>query len=310
MPKSTLNHSNATLVSSSAPVSLSSNSREHQSWIGKYLSDVRLVFFVYLLVLIAGLLALFNLPREMMPSVNLPMVIVSSTLVGANASDVEDLLTTPIEDQLHNVKGIDTISSSSMDNVSLVVVQFEEKFTVDYAVDEIQKSLENLVLPDDAQKPYIAKVDFDETPIWTFALTGYDRVGLNFLAQEIQEKLEQQTEIDRVEINGLAEREIVVFIDSAKMTELGLQPAMLTQLVSAASTSMPAGSVTSDHLSYSVSLDKALTDLEALKNLPLFINNQLYHLADIAEIYEQEVPGTSVSYQASAGSDKGKARSG
>lgn len=297
MSKAIITHQNI------APSVATENSRASQSWIGKYLSNVRLVFFVYLVVLIAGLIALFNLPREMMPSIDLPMVIVSTTLVGANASDVEDLLTTPIEDQLHNVKGIDTINSSSMDNTSLIVVQFEEKFTADYAVDAIQKSLDNLTLPTDAQKPYIAKVDFDETPIWTFALTGEDRVGLNLLAQEIQEKLEQQTEIDRVEINGLAEREIVVFIDSAKMAELGLQPAVLTQLVSAASSSLPAGSVTADNLSYSVSLDKSLTDLDALRKLPLFINNHLYHLADIAEIYEQEVPGTSSSYQTGVNND-------
>ncbi len=269
----------------------------------KYLNNIRLVILGYIVVIIAGVLALMNLPREMMPSINLPMAVVSVVLPGASPADVEELITIPLEDSLRGIKEIDKISSSSMENSSLIILQFTAGTKKEEVIREVQQKVDATRLPTEAMKPMVSKIDFTETPVWTFALEGSDKVGLNLVAKKVQEALEKQATLDRVEVTGLSEREIGVFISSEKLREFNLHPVLLNQIIAAASNNSPAGVLELGKLSYNVSLDKTLIDIKSLRELPLMINGQNYLLGEIAEIYEQEKPDVKNSFQLN---DKGE----
>ncbi len=111
------------------------------SFVHRYLSNLRLILFAYLLLVVAGVLSLINIPRELMPSVNFPIVIVSVVLPGASPNDIEDLVTIPLEDRLSSINGLKTLSSSSMENTGLVIAQFEDNLPVEDYVREVSSKL-------------------------------------------------------------------------------------------------------------------------------------------------------------------------
>ena len=274
-----------------------------KSTIRNYLSNWRLILFGYLIVIAAGIYGWLTLPRELMPSVDLPVAVVSVVLPGASPQDVEDLVTVPLEDQLRGINGLDHLRASSMENSSLIIMQFEDGMDSDKIVQDVREKVESTSLPDNALDPYVGTVDFDETPVLTFALEGSDKIGLIHVAEGLQKQLERQSTIDRVEISGIQDREIVVYVAPSDMQKYGVHPAVLAQAVAAATTNVPAGSVNVETLSYAVSIEKDVTDVASLRSLPIVLNGVEYQLGDIAQIYEQEEPGGSNSYQMDAEGD-------
>ena len=192
-------------------------SSQKKSFIANYLGNLRLVFFAYLAAFIIGIIALVQLPKEIMPSVNLPVIIVSSVMPGASPDDIEELVTNPLEDNLRNIKGIKTINSMSMENSSIAIIQFEDNFSVDKAQNKVQKQVDNTVLPDEVSQTFVSNIDFDEMPVWTFAVSGNDKIGLNVLADKLVDEMEKITTVDRVEVSGISNEEFIVYLDNQKL---------------------------------------------------------------------------------------------
>lgn len=268
-----------------------------KSAIANYLSNLRLVFFGYVVVIGVGLMAWLTLPREQMPSINIPVILVSTILPGASPQDVEQLLTVPLEDKIRGVNGIDYVRSTSMENASAIIITFKEGLDVDELTRKVKEKVDTVKLPDNAKDPTIIKADFNEFPVWTFAITGDDKVGLRRVAEQLKKDLERESTIDRVEITGVQDREITVHMDQSKIVKYGINPATLASSIAAATTNVPAGSVNLGKNSYSVSLAKEVTDVDTLRSMSVIVNGVEYRLADIADVYEQEVPGNSNSYQ-------------
>ncbi len=266
--------------------------------IAGYLSNLRLVFFAYAVVIIVGVYAWMTLPREEMPSINIPVTLVSTVLPGASPQDVEQLLTRPIEDKIRGVSGIDYVRSTSMENASIVIIMFKDDAgDPDELTRKVKEKVDSVDLPDNANTPTVMKMDFDELPVWTFAISGEDKVGLRRLAEKLEKQLERQATIDRVEITGIQEREVVVHMDQADITKYGVNPAVLASNLAAATTNVPAGSINLGDYSYSVSLAKEVSDIDSLRAMTVILNGVEYHLSDIAHVYEQEKPGNTNSYQ-------------
>src|SRR5476651_2397624 len=95
------------------------------SFIAKYITNLRLIILIVLGIAIFGLFSYSSLPRDLYPSVNIPMVYVTTVIPGANPKDVESLVTIPIEDSVASVSKVKTVSSSSQESVSSVVVEFQ-----------------------------------------------------------------------------------------------------------------------------------------------------------------------------------------
>ena len=234
-----------------------------------YLRNLRLAFFGYLVIITTGILGLVNLPRELMPQIKIPVAVVSVALPGASPQDVEDLITVPIEDAIRSVKGLDTMRASSMENAGMVIAQYKEGYDIDDIVQEIRQKVESVTFPTDAQKPTIMKVDFDEQPVLTISLEGDDLAGLSRLADKIKTELERQSTIDRAEITGLQDREIVVKISPEDLRRYGLHPSLLANSLAAATTNVPAGNLNVDDYTYSVTVQKDVTTIDDIRTLPV-----------------------------------------
>jgi len=186
---------------------------------------------VYLLVLFVTLWGVYQfatLPKEQFPDIVIPTVYIQTIYVGNSPRDVENLITRPIEKQLKGITGakVKKITSTSVQDYSAIMVEFETDVKVDVATQKVKDAVDKAKkdLPTDlTQQPNVMEVSFSEMPIMYVNLSGdYDMVRLKKYADDLKDKLEELSQITRVDIVGAPEREFQINVDNFKMQSSGI----------------------------------------------------------------------------------------
>jgi len=263
------------------------------AWIARYLVNLRLVLLLVTAATVAGIASYIQLPRSLTPDIKIPLVIISTVLPGAGPADIESLITNPIEDSLQSLERIQDIQSTSTDSVSIVTIQFESGVDAEKAKTDVQSQISGITdFPQDAQTPRIDRLDFENTPVWTFDVTGMgDEASLFRFANDLKDELEGLPSVDRVEISGLEEQEVEVVIKPELVSAFSLNPQQVIGAVTTSLNALPAGNVVSDNLSLGLSMDPAIVDIDDIRNLKLNILGKTLLLSDIAEVAERSKLG-------------------
>jgi len=272
-----------------------------QGGVAKFITNIRLVLLLILAITLLGITAYLQLPKRLNPEVKIPIVTVITVLPGAGPSDVESQVTTPIEDELRSIKGIDTITSSSLDNVSAITIQFLSSVDGEKAKTDVQGKVDSVTsLPADAQDPSVNVLDFEDIPVWTFALiTSKSYPDLISTANELVDKIEDVTQVDRVNTSGLDKQEVVVEASAQKLDTYGLNPFSVSQALKKARGSYPAGSIETSNNTFALTIDPSIETIEDIRQLPLTLNNQVVMLSDVATVSLRSQTGQNESYMAS-----------
>lgn len=278
--------------------------RLSKSIFAKYLSNFRLVTLVILAVVAFGASAYMSLPRKLNPTINIPLVIVSTVLPGGSPSDIESLLSVPIEDSVSSLDRVKTITSTSRDSVSIVTIEFESGVDAEKArtdVDSAVKAISNL--PEDALDPTVTKLDFENQPIWTFNLVANheDRASLIRFARILKNDLEELSTIDRVTITGIDEQEIQVILKPEVISTYNINPLQLTSVIKNSLSSFPAGVVKTENSAFSLTIDQNSFTPDDIRNLKISLDGPVVSLGDIAEVIEISKPDQNESYVMSDG---------
>lgn len=257
--------------------------------VSSYLSNFRLTFLLIIGILIAGMFSYFNLPQRLNPQINIPIVIVTTILPGASPQDVESLVTVPIEDQLAGVTGIDSITSSTRENVSVIQAQFVSGTNPKSAEQDVQTEVNKITsLPTDAKTPTVKALDFEDQPIWTFALSSKEELpSLMRFADTLKKAIDKSDKVDRIELSGYEEREIQVALSPEKLRELNINPLLLSQSIQRATKAFPAGALDTGKYTVSLTINPEITTVEDIRALLLVIQGKSVRLGDIAVVSEQ-----------------------
>jgi len=181
------------------------------------------VYLITIFVTIWGINLFVNLPKEQFPDVVIPTIYVQTVYVGNSPKDMENLVTRPIEKQLRGITGvkIDKISSTSLQDFSAVVIEFGTSVKTDIALQKIKDAVDKARkdLPNDlTQEPTVQEISLGEFPIMSVNVSGdYDAVRLGAFAETLKDRIEELTEINRIDLVGAPEREIQVNVDKLKM---------------------------------------------------------------------------------------------
>jgi len=259
------------------------------SWVGKYISNIRIVFLLILAIVVLGLVSYASLPKRLNPEVNIPIVTVVTVLPGASPEDIESLLSVPLENQLKSVKGLDTITSSSTVNVSAVVLQFESKILREEALSDTQSLVDTFTdLPEDALTPKVTALDFEDQPILTFVVTNQsDARSLMSFVRTFRDQLEELSVVDRVVLNGFEEQIVAVTVIPEKVQQYGLSPLALSQVIRQGLSSFPAGSIDSASNTYALTISPATETIEDIRNTLITIDGTSIRLGEIATVEER-----------------------
>jgi HAE1 family hydrophobic/amphiphilic exporter-1 len=253
------------------------------------LKNTRILFLTVFALIGAGLYAYFQLPRELNPEVEIPIVTIVTTLPGANPLDVEELITEKIEQEVSSISTVDTISSTSQDSVSVVSLEFTSTTDPDKALADTKEKVDLVTdLPDDATVPRVNKLDFNDQPIVQIALVSdIDERSLTQIAKKVQDRLESESSIRRVDLAGEEEEEIVVSLRPEALSKYGLTAAQVGNTIAGSNVTLPAGAIVINQTEYQLTVDNTLTTVEQLRSLPLAHSGKTVSLGEVADIYFQ-----------------------
>ncbi|HSA83765.1 MAG TPA: efflux RND transporter permease subunit [Patescibacteria group bacterium] len=271
------------------------------SLFAKYLRNIRLVLLFLILTIAIGVVSYTNIPRVLNPTINIPIVSVSTVLPGASPTDIESLVTIPIEDSLSGIEGLSTMTSVSRDSVSSITLEFETGVDPDRAKNDVQSAVDTVSnLPEDAETPRVQKFDFTNEPVWTFTLsnTHNDTLSLVRFGEKLRDSLEDLPTIETVSATGLDNEEIQILLDPEKLATYGLNTQTVSQAVQAALSSFPAGVIATDMSTFVLSIDPTVTTVDDIRAIRITTQGTSVALSEIATIQEAVAPAVASSYYA------------
>ena len=181
------------------------------------------VYVLTLLITVAGIYSYITLPKENFPEVEQPTVYVSTVHPGNSPEDMESLITRELEKEINTIEGVDNIQSTSVQDYSAIVIEFQVGIDVDEAVIDVKDAVDRAKseLPSDLKSdPEVIKFSFSENfPILNINLTdpGKTLDELNDIAEYLEDEIEKFPEVSKVNIVGVDEKEVEIKVDPFKL---------------------------------------------------------------------------------------------
>ncbi|MGC6489686.1 MAG: efflux RND transporter permease subunit [Flavobacteriales bacterium] len=175
------------------------------------------VFILTVLLTLFGIFSYNSMPKSLYPDIVMPTVMVQTVYPGNSPADIENLITRPIEKEIKSVKGIKKFTSSSVQDNSSVIIEFNTDVELKVALQDVKDAVDKAKsdLPRDLDMdPMVMDIDFSEFPILNINLSGdFSLDELKVHAEYLQDEIESYSEISKVEITGLLDKEIKVEVD-------------------------------------------------------------------------------------------------
>ncbi|MEU4425152.1 efflux RND transporter permease subunit [Actinoplanes sp. NPDC024001] len=268
------------------------------------LANRGLVALIAIVISGFGLYAIPSLKQQLFPSIELPAAFVSAALPGASPEAVEEQVTKPIEDAVKGIDGIDSVTSTSRENVSSVVVLFEFGTDIESAVNQVTTSVNRIQsqLPENVD-PQVFAGGTDDIPAIVLAASGGDGEAdlLNRLNETVVPELNAIEGVRDTQVTGARAEQVVITPDLAKMGAAGVDPTSLTQVLQANGISIPAGAVVEGDKSLTVQVGTPITTVDQLKAVYVTGSRGPVKLGDIAAV-ESKLP-VAESYTRTDGVD-------
>jgi len=186
------------------------------------------IYLLMLFVSIAGIYQFLTLPKEQFPDIVIPNIYIQTIYIGNSPRDIENLVTQPIEREIKSITGvkINKVTSTSQQDFSTIIVEFDTDVNTDEALQKVKDAVDKAKtdLPTDlTQEPIVMEVSLSEQPIMYVNLSGdYDPMRLKTYAEDMQDRLEELPQINRVDIVGAPEREFQINVDNMRMQSAGI----------------------------------------------------------------------------------------
>lgn len=246
---------------------------------------------VFVGVIILGLFSLRNLPVDLMPDIDMNVLMVVTTYQGASAADIETNVTRPLENVLNTVPNLKELTSSSRENRSIVMLHFEFGKDLDELTNDVRDKL-NLVqamLPDAAEDPVIMKFSTDMIPVIMLSATADKSIPALYriLDDNVANRLARIEGVGAASIAGAPQREIHVYVDPIKMEAHRLTVEVLAQKIGVENLNVPAGSMDIGNETFSLRVQGEFTDPNQINNIIVgsFAGKPIY-LSDVATVVD------------------------
>ena len=244
-----------------------------------------------LTLLVFGISSVFSAKLEQMPDMETPMLIIMANYSGAGPEDMNELVTEPIEDAVSTLEGVDSITSSSSDGSSRIMLEYDYGTDMDEAYDALKQKLDGIErsLPEDVE-PSIMAMNMNSGAGMMLSISHSSQDNLyDYVDQQIVPELERISTIANIETMGGSSKYVKIELQSEKMDLYGLTMSDVSNAISQANLSSPSGEAVAGNLELSVTTSLKTKEVEELKDIPIRIPaGQIISLSDVADIYEAE----------------------
>ncbi|GAB1370981.1 efflux RND transporter permease subunit [Candidatus Kapaibacterium sp.] len=226
---------------------------------------------IILVFLIFGYISFTGLNMNTVPEVNVPFVTIQTIYPGAGPKEIETQISKKIEDVVATVSEIKRLESYSLDGVSLVMIEFDLSKKIDIATQEVKDKVDAVInlLPKDADKPVIQKVDLQSFPIIDIVFSGSlgPKELYDVASKTLKDRLSQIAGVARVNIIGGEEREIKVTFDDKVVYENVISLPQMLGIIGAQNFDLPGGYFTTQGTEYTVRVSGEYETLDEISNM-------------------------------------------
>lgn len=255
-----------------------------------------LIALITIVVAVFGGLALTNLKQELIPSLELPNLMVMTTYPGASPEVVENDVSTPIETAIQGVPGLESTTATSTTNASVVRASFAYGTNLATAEQKIQQSLNRISsqLPDDIT-PQVLAVSIDDFPVIQVAVTGFDDAenAQSQLQSIVIPQLEDVDGVNAAQIIGGVGQRITITPDAAALAAAGQSTQAISAALEQNGTLFPGGDITENGQTLTVQTGAKLTSVAEIAALPLVGTGAT--VGDVATVAQEADPVASLS---------------
>ena len=251
-------------------------------------SRARMVLAFIALSLLAGGMAYVGLPKEGEPDIEIPAVFVSVPFPGISAADAETLLVKPMETELSDLDGLDSMTATAAEGFAIVVLEFDFGWDKTQILADIRAAMNRAEaeFPDGADNYTIDEFNFSEFPIVIVNLTGQvpERTLLR-VAKDLQDRIEGLDAVLEAGLAGQRDEMIEVVIDPLRLEAYNVTAGELIGVVTNNNLLIAAGEVETDQGSFAVKIPSSFDDPQDVYNLPVKTNgDRVITLGDLATI--------------------------
>ena len=249
------------------------------------------IFLLTFVIAAFGLFSYVNLPKELFPEVDIPTVLVQTPYPGNSPLDIENLITRPLEKELETINGIKELSSNSIQDASLVIIEFNTNVNIEDAILDVKDAVDKAKseLPNDLLiDPIVIDIDLSEFPIININLSGdFSLEELKGYAEYLEERIETISEISKVNIKGINEKEIKVNVDIHKLESLELSFFDIETAIASENISMSGGEIKMGSTRRSIRIAGEFENIEQIGDVIVkHDKGDIVFLRDIAEVEE------------------------
>ena len=255
---------------------------------------------IILAILVLGLFSFIKLNVDQFPNVDIPVVTVTTVLPGAGPEQVESDVTKIIEDAVNPIAGVDHITSTSQEGVSIVTIQFKLEVKGEIASQEVREKVAAVrsQLPDNVDEPVIQRFDPSSQPILTLTVSGSrtEKELTTFTKDVIKKRLENISGVGSVTLVGGAEREILVAVNADRLHAYDLSINDVVQSVASANVEIPGGTIKQGNRQYILRTMGKLDKVSEFRDIIVATRNgQNIYLNDVATVTDTTEEKTSLT---------------
>lgn len=206
------------------------------------------IIMVFLIVLMFGYIGYTKMPQNLMPDMEIPVVMVSTQWPGAGPEDVDEQISKKIEEKLSAISNVKTTISKSSESSSMVVAQFEYGTDLDEILNDIRSKVDEVQssLPDDVTKSTVHKIDVNAEAMAQLVISGNSDANsvMKYAEDKIQTKIESVEGVVSAKINGGNKSQVNIIADPAVLSNYGVTLDTIKNVLSSTNKTFPYGSIT------------------------------------------------------------------
>ena len=261
------------------------------------------VYILTFIIVIAGLVAYTSMPREDFPEIIENKIYISSVFPGNSAEDVEKLVIKPLEKQIKNISGVDKVTSSSFQDYGMIIAEFSDDVSVEQAKQKIKDKVDNAKADTDwpnmdngsKVEPNVFELNIsEEVPILNINLQGnYTTQQLKKYGELLQDDIEEISEIKKVDILGVDDKEVEIAVDIFKMTAAQVTFDDIQNAVKYENMTLSGGNLTSQGSRNNIRIVGEFKDPKELENIIVKSFGGTVYLKNIATVSFKEKEKTT-----------------
>lgn len=262
------------------------------------ISKRKAVIAIVIILFILGGICFSITPKQQYPIIELPMVIITTVYPGASPSDMEELVTSKIEDECLEAEGFDSVTSDSYNGISVVKVSFSK----DLSENELQDKMDKLRIKINDLKTNelpegITSLTYNDNAfetcglILSFTSDNKTNEELTQRAESLKDIISGTSGVIRTEVEGELEMRVKITVDSSKLNHIPISLTELSSIISYQNSTIPVGTIEFENNELYINSSGKFKDIEEIKDIIIYINSEtgaIIKLRDVADIEMEE----------------------